>query len=63
MQKKRGKLSLTTQPFVVIIGATKQHERSNSMQEKKTERAPGSYEDFVAYLGTCLLYTSDAADE
>ncbi len=22
------------------------------MQEKKTERAPGSYEDFVAYLGT-----------
>ena len=38
------------------------------MQEKKTERAPGGYEDFVAYLGTvrteeelfspCLLYTS-----
>ena len=22
------------------------------MQEKKTERAPGGYEDFVAYLGT-----------
>ena len=42
------------------------------MQKNMTDRTPGSYDDFVAYLGTvrteeelfsCLLYTSDAADE
>ena len=28
------------------------------MQKNMTDRTPGSYDDFVAYLGTCLLYTS-----
>ena len=48
----RRKLALTAQPFVVIIKATKQPTKGAFMQKNMTDRTPGSYDDFVAYLGT-----------
>ena len=48
----RRKLALTEQPFVVIMKATKQPMKGAFMQKNMTDRTPGSYDDFVAYLGT-----------
>ena len=35
-----------------MLNASNTNERSFLMQKNMTDRTPGSYDDFVAYLGT-----------